>query len=66
MQYEIDNVELMHQSEGAGLFRFLDWPDSEDTWIPWSLVEEGSPSKDGDVGTLILPDWKARSLGFEL
>ena len=61
---EIDQVQLVRQTEGVGLFRFLGYPESEDEWIPWSLVEEESPAKDGEIGVLIIPTWKAAELGF--
>lgn len=63
---EIENVKLIKQTTLAGLFRFLDYPDDEDVWIPWSLVEDESPGKDGELGVLMIPEWKAKELGFEV
>lgn len=65
-QIEIENCEIVCQTEGAALIRFNDYPESNDEWIPWSLIEEGSIEEDHECGVLIVPDWKAKELGFEL
>ena len=61
---EINNVKLIHSTEKAGLFEFLDY-DNEREWVPGSQIDEGSVDRDGDTGTLVVTDWMAEKLGFE-
>jgi len=62
---EIDNVTLIRSTEKAGLFEFHDYED-ETCWIPWSQIDAGSVDKDGETGTLVITEWIAGKLGFEL
>lgn len=63
---EIENVTVVASTKKAGLFRFNDYPTEEPEWIPWSHVDEGSVSKDGETGTLVISTWMAKQKGFEV
>ena len=63
---EIENVTVVASTEKAGLFRFNDYPTEEPEWISWRHVDEGSVSKDGETGTLVITTWMARKKGFEV
>lgn len=34
-------------------------------WIPRSLVEGQHPSLPGEIGSILIPEWKARELGWD-
>jgi len=62
---EVENVRLITSTEGAGLFEFLDY-DNEREWVPWSQIDEGSVDRDGSTGTLVITEWFAKKIGFEV
>lgn len=63
---EISNVTLIASTKRAGLFRFNDFDIHKPEWVPWSQVDEGSVDKDGETGTLVVSEWFAKKIGFEV
>ena len=37
----------------------------EEYWIPWSVIDEGSIDRNGQVGIMYIKRWKAANIGLE-
>lgn len=58
---EIYVDKLIRQSDLAALCLI----DGEEAWLPWSQIDEGSEiAKDGDSGTIWIPEWLADAKGL--
>ena len=54
------NCRIVKQTDKAVLIEFEDGR----AWCPWSVVDHGSISKDGEVGTVYIREWFARQEGW--
>lgn len=58
----IPAATLVAQTALAGLFQIDGGRRRE--WLPWSQIDEGSPSKDGETGDLYIKYWIADERGL--
>ena len=65
---DLGQAVLIAQTEKAGLFRLEDYSDDAGgslvEWFPWSVVDPGSPSKNGEPETLYVSRWFAEKEGY--